>query len=397
MGHRDTAIRVITEPRDFESLSGIWNSFLQRNSHDNSIYLTYEWVSTWWRYFGDGKKLNILVVEREQQVIGIIPLMKAEYRIGLFKLHILEGIGAINNNYIVLTSPENEEVVGTAFLSYLQDKLGRLVVRLDYIPGDSSVLTAIRKQAPLFCSRLVFQERVAALAPYIFLNGTWDEQFRSLSHNRRTVIKRALVALEKDSHVIEFQECTAHNFNDTLTKFFDIHQMRWKSAGYHELFADLRMKEFYRDIASCFADKGWLHISQLTVDGELASAVFSFVYNRRFYAVTIARDLKYSKYSIGHIHIMYILKDAIAKNVKEFDFFRGLEPYKFYWTKLAKRQMEVMIAKKDICSQLRLKYAQIFLRIYWIRHNGLRQSLSLFLAKRKWSKETEQMDFQTID
>ena len=390
-------IRVITEPREFESLSGIWDSLLQRDDHDNSIFLTYEWISTWWKHFGEGKKLNILVLENERQIIGIVPLMKVEYQIGPFKLHTLEGIGAISNNYIALTSPENEQAMVAAFLSYVHEKLGRLVVKLDFVPRESSFLSEIRKQTPLFCNRLVFQERVAALAPHIFLHGTWEEQFRSLSHNRRSVIKRALLAMEKDSRVVEFQECPPHNINDTLTKFFDLHKMRWKSTGYRELFADLRVKEFYRDISSCFADKGWLHISQLTVDGELASSVFSFVYNRRFYAVTIARDLKYSKYSTGHVHIMHILKAAIAKNLREFDFFRGLEPYKFYWTKLAKRQMEVMLAKKDICSRLRLKYAQIFLRIYWIRHNGLRQSLSLYLAKRKWSKETNQMGFQTID
>ena len=391
-------IRVITEPGEFESLSGIWNSLLQRDGHDNSIYLTYEWISTWWRHFGEGKKLNILVVEKEQQIIGIIPLMKVEYRIGSFRLRTLEGIGSISNNYMGLASPQNEGEVVAAFFSYLQEELGksRLVVKLDYVPGDSSFLATMRKQAFLFSKRLVFQERVAALAPYLSLRGTWDEQYRLLSRNRRTAIKRALRSLGKDSRVVEFHECTVHNLDDVLTKLFDLHQRRWQSTGYNALLSDLRVKEFYRDIAACFVHKGWLRLSYLTVDGELGSAVFGYTYRRRFYGVTIARDLRYSKYSIGHIHIMHLLKSAIAENMKEFDFLRGVEPYKFYWTGIARRHMEVMIVKKSICSGLRLKYAHTLLRIYWIRQNGLRQSCSMYLTKRRYSRETNKMGFQTI-
>ena len=391
-------IRVITEPGEFESLSGIWNSLLQRDGHDNSIYLTYEWISTWWRHFGEGKKLNILVVEKEQQIIGIIPLMKVEYRIGSFRLRTLEGIGSISNNYMGLASPQNEGEVVAAFFSYLQEELGksRLVVKLDYVPGDSSFLATMRKQAFLFSKRLVFQERVAALAPYLSLRGTWDEQYRLLSRNRRTAIKRALRSLGKDSRVVEFHECTVHNLDDVLTKLFDLHQRRWQSTGYNALLSDLRVKEFYRDIAACFVHKGWLRLSYLTVDGELGSAVFGYTYRRRFYGVTIARDLRYSKYSIGHIHIMHLLKSAIAENMKEFDFLRGVEPYKFYWTGIARRHMEVMIVKKSICSGLRLKCAHTFLRLYWIRQNGLKQSFSMYLTKRRCSRETNKMGFQTI-
>jgi CelD/BcsL family acetyltransferase involved in cellulose biosynthesis len=280
----------------------------------------------------------------------------------------------------------------------LKEELGksRLVVKLDYVSGDSSLLAILRKQGSPFSPRLVFQEGVAALAPYLLLRGTWDEQYRLLSRNRRTAIKRALRSLEKDYRVVEFNECTAHNLDDMLTKLFDLHQRRWQSTGYNALRSDLRVREFYRDIAACFVHKGWLRLSCLTVDGELVSAVFGYTYRRRFYGVTIARDLRYSKYSIGHIHIMHLLKGAIAENMREFDFMRGVEPYKFYWTRIARRNMEVMLVKKDICSGLRLKCAHTFLRIYWIRQNGLRQSCSLYLAQRSRSKETNKMGFQTI-
>lgn len=33
-------------------------------------------------------KLNILLIEKGRQVIGIVPLMKAEYKMGLVRVHV---------------------------------------------------------------------------------------------------------------------------------------------------------------------------------------------------------------------------------------------------------------------------------------------------------------------
>ena len=94
----DPAIRVVTDLEQFKALSATWDSLLLESQDDNSIFLTHEWLWTWWRYFGDVKKLNILLIEKEGQAIGIVPLMKIEYRVGLIKFHFLETIGSTNCN-----------------------------------------------------------------------------------------------------------------------------------------------------------------------------------------------------------------------------------------------------------------------------------------------------------
>ena len=98
----DTKIRIISESEDFESLSEVWDGLLRNSGDNNPIYLTHEWLSTWWKHFGEGKKLNVLLVEEEGQPIGIVPLMRTEYRIGPLKIRTLETIGAVNCNHIGL-------------------------------------------------------------------------------------------------------------------------------------------------------------------------------------------------------------------------------------------------------------------------------------------------------
>ncbi|MCJ7523041.1 MAG: hypothetical protein MUP21_12620, partial [Dehalococcoidia bacterium] len=103
---------------------------------DSSIYLTHEWLSTWWKYFGKGKKLNILLVEKARRVIGIVPLMRTEYKIGLVGMHFLETIGATNCNYIALTLPENREEATAALIAYLEKELNesKHALRFSFVP-----------------------------------------------------------------------------------------------------------------------------------------------------------------------------------------------------------------------------------------------------------------------
>lgn len=62
-----TKIRVVTEPKELETLATVWDSLLGKCREDNSIYLTHEWLSTWWKHFEEGKKLNILLIEKESR------------------------------------------------------------------------------------------------------------------------------------------------------------------------------------------------------------------------------------------------------------------------------------------------------------------------------------------
>ena len=80
--------------------------------------------------------------------------------------------------------------------------------------------------------------------------------------------------------------------------------------------------------------------------------------------MTAARDTEYSKFSIGHLHYENLIKDAISRNLREFDFQRGDEPYKFYWTKVVRVLTHVLAIKKGCGSGLRLRVLHVFFRYH---------------------------------
>jgi hypothetical protein len=240
-----TKIRVVTEIEEFASLEPIWNRLLQRCGNNNSIYLTYEWLSTWWRYFGQGKKLNILVFEKESQVIGIVPLMKIERRVALVRLHVLETIGPLNCNYIGLIPPEYIEDAVTAFLSYVEAEMtkNRLLLKLSLIPEDSLFLARLQRHAKLLSGSIITNKKATTLAPYITLPASWDNYFGSLSRRRRKVLRRALRILE-DGHEVKLKEYTSDSLEEGLDKFYKLHQSRWQAVNVRGVFSNPKMKEF---------------------------------------------------------------------------------------------------------------------------------------------------------
>lgn len=387
----NTTIRVVTETEEFKSLAGGWDSLLQKCGDDNSIYLTHEWLSTWWRYFGERKKLNILLIEKEHQLIGIVPLMKTEYKIGLIKLDTLETVGAINCNYVGLLLPENREEAISILLAYLEKELAKnkIILRLALVPEDSKFLDVLRRKGSQFSKSLVIQEKVTTSAPYIALTTTWDEYFDSLSRNRRRILRRTIRSLE-EAHRVGFQEYTADSLEEGLNRLFDLHQRRWQSVNVKSMFYNPKVREFYKDIANQFLKKNWLHFSCLTADNEVVSALYGFIYNRKFYALISARDTRH-KYSVGHLHYMYLIKGAIKKGLQEFDFLRGGEPYKFHWAKSLKRYTRVKVIKKGFWPSIRLKYLQAFLRLHEIRQYSLKEIYYLLLLKRREMKERKKM------
>jgi CelD/BcsL family acetyltransferase involved in cellulose biosynthesis len=379
--------RMVTDVAEFESLAGIWDDLLQTADHENTIYLTHEWLSTWWRHFGDGKKLHVLLFERHGRVIGIIPLMRNEYRLGMIRVRLLESVGAVNCNYVWLVSPENREAVASAFLSYMEETLSRdrLFLRLRFVPEDSTLLSLVRG-CDHVTPRLAIEEKTLTLAPYIELPASWDELFLSLSGKRRWVLRRSLRLLEEE-YQVEFQQCAGDSLVQSLDEFFEVHQRRWHSVNVRGMFWDPRMRGFYRDMAARFEDRGWLRFSRLNADGDMAYGQIGFVYNGKFYAAAVARSTRYSKYSVGHVHHQFVLKDAIRQGLREFDFLQGDEPYKFYWTKSARRYQQVTLIGGGRCPALRLRFLRAFFRAYNMRWFGLRESYYLRRLRKREEKE----------
>ena len=68
------SIQRLTE-ENFFNMQSTWNELLSASMAD-SFFLSWEWLSEWWKHFGKGKELFVLAVRDSDGICGIAPLLR---------------------------------------------------------------------------------------------------------------------------------------------------------------------------------------------------------------------------------------------------------------------------------------------------------------------------------
>ena len=225
-------IRKITKVKELDDIIPVWSNLLECCVDNRSIYLTYEWIRNWWRNFGGNSKLNIILIQKSNKTIGIFPLMTREYRLGIWKLKVLETIGALNSNLVGFFATEYQNEVIEAFLTFLSDELanGKLIVKMDFVPDDCAFIELLRTKIPQYSDKLSHNEKTMTVAPYIPTKANWNTYLSSLSMNRRKRIRKICRRAER-SQRITYRQFQADDLDRGLNALFALHINRWQAVN----------------------------------------------------------------------------------------------------------------------------------------------------------------------
>jgi len=130
-------VSIITDSDGLAKLQSDWTILLQ-NSDSDSIFLTWEWMSTWWQFYGNDYRLYVIAIRDSlNKLIGIAPFKVASRRYFRFcKRDVLEFIGVGEDitpellDIIALKSLES--IVGMVVLKQLLES--KLFVAFDLWP-----------------------------------------------------------------------------------------------------------------------------------------------------------------------------------------------------------------------------------------------------------------------
>src|SRR5688572_2078239 len=76
----DLRVEEIDTAGGLEALKPLWDGLLAVCPH-RTPFLTHEWTTNWWKHFGKGKGLSVLVVHEDGRPVLIAPLMKYAGRV----------------------------------------------------------------------------------------------------------------------------------------------------------------------------------------------------------------------------------------------------------------------------------------------------------------------------
>ncbi len=383
-------IREINRVDEFKSIRGTWNDLLGK-SRDRNIFLTWEWLFKWWEHFGTNKKLQILIIEDQGDTIGIMPMLCSTYHTFLFSYNIVENIGMNLSDYGGIIYSDMDDGQLNKMFDLIKDYLSynKLTLRFDQVPDDSKFLNILHKQS-FHQDSLFIGEKKTGVSSYIPIQSSLDNHLNKLSKNFRKNLRRGEQNIEKKYGKIKFNKIlTLNSLDNNLKDFWDLNQKKMNNQNL-PCFNKIQM-EFLTEVSKEFANNGWLSLSFLDVNGQHASVVLGFEYEDRYYFYQTGSDPNYSSYSIGNIHILYILEDLIVRGLKKFDFLRGGEGYKLRWQSLPKSNNRIVIMPKSYISKFQFKILNLIFLYDEIKKHNLIENYKLFNYKIKQINEIEKI------
>ena len=331
-------VEEIEDFSEFESLRELWNKILQK-SLDNDIFSTWEWLWYWWKHFGKGRKLRILIVKDKNQIIAIAPFMLSYYNFlnfgKLAKIEFMSSPHGDYNNFILLKK-ENKCV--RLLLNALMDFSDWNMLDLRDIREGSATAEAL-----YFASVSNKNSRLKLIdgtyCPSIFLPKSIDIFVKGLSRNMRRNLRKRMKRL-RNEYKVEFK--TQRDFSsleEAMKAFFRLHQKRWKSKGKRGAFVSEEFRNFHLDIAKVFDEKGWLDLRFLTADDKPIAAAYTFDYNLRKYGYLTGFDPEFEKYGVGNLLKFHLVEECIKRGFVEYDLTRGFELYKAKWATVFRKNI----------------------------------------------------------
>jgi hypothetical protein len=346
----------INDVNQFLELRYKWNNVLDR-CRDKHIYLTWEYLSTYWKHFGKEKKLRILCIKDKNKIIAIAPLRQSRLGFsGPLSYDVIEPLGyrglmPEGADYTGFILAEREAECLQLFLDYLVKHDSWDFIYLMDIPGNSAIpglLSQISNLIPL-----AFETEKGASCPYMLIPNSVDALMKTLSHNFRYNLRRSMRKLQSDFHKVEFKKYDeVGSVEETMRSFFELHQKRCKSKGLPGVFAKREICNFYIDFAKLFADNDWLALYFLLVDDKPIAAHYCFEYKNKIYFALGGFDPYYSSYSVGNLVHLKTIEKSIEKGLEEYDFLKGDEAYKSGWTANRRRNLRITFVNKKFTSNL---------------------------------------------
>lgn len=345
-------IERINNEKDLALLQGEWNSLLQRSAVD-SIFLTWEWLTSWWAAYRESKQLFVLIARDPDEICrGIAPLYVERYGNGGRRLRFI-GDGTYDSDYLDFIIERGQEpAVLLAFVDHLKAlRSDWKVLQLNEIPETSPSLTALRNLEH-DAGWLLRQESVPCGIGK--LPATWEEFLQTLRPRFRTSVRGCMRNLEQWSEGVEVL-AEESDISAWLKQLFELHSERWSLRQQSGVFATENKRKFYDRVARSLFERNWLHMTRWRVNGVVLSCQFGFVYDKTYHLLQEGFDSQCTHVSPGITLRAATIRDLISRGVHTYDFLGGMGRHKTDWGASEKKSWRLTLAPASAAAYVYVK------------------------------------------
>jgi CelD/BcsL family acetyltransferase involved in cellulose biosynthesis len=305
-----------------ESLEGVGSEAWEAVHADSALrspFLSWIWQREWLAVFGEGRRLELRTVTDDAgRLVAILPLVEiAPGRL------MLAG-GADVSDYLDLLARRGHEA--EAWSALLEARAAeRATWELHSVPGASPTVSALPGLAAAV--GLAATAEVEERCPVLALPDTWDAFLAALPKKHRHELTRKLRRFERevpDGRIV--WETTPAGLERRLDDFFALHRASREGKA---KFMDARMERFFRAAIAALAAVGGARLALLERPGEPMAAFVTLEWDGTVGLYNSGFAPAHAALSPGLVLLAHVVRDALERGRRRFDFLRGEERYKY--------------------------------------------------------------------
>jgi len=326
--------KIVTTVNEFLKLKKDWER-LQEKDEDVTYYSTFEYNWTWWDVYKNdkNKELFIVVVEFNESVIGIAPLIIEKVNKKILSYRSLRFLG--KGDYFGIIIDRNSNI-----------KHGNIIKEIfNFIESKNKCFERMT---------LTHIKADSTLAGYILKNEKYNKIFKYLiecpllkfkKFDLFDTYKKEFVSSKDKKYSNKLRTKIGYKFNvisndkeDVYEKISQLHineqNYLVKNKGRKER-ESLYNNEFYSEfIKRIFRNNPKVITFKIEDNnGELLIYKTCYLYKRVLYSWNTAYNPNYENYHLGRVIILEIVKYIFESNIADiYDFGTGRYPWKFQWT-----------------------------------------------------------------
>lgn len=316
-------IVVSAELRDAVGVSE-WDVLADRV--DAPPFLRAGWIDAWWRAFGRGR-LELLTARRAGRLTGVLPFSRWG-----------GGVYSPTNWHTPAYGPLSEDLDVTRALGAELFGAPSRRVDLSFLEAGADETAGLLGAAE--AHRTVLR-RTVSRSPFVAVEGDWDSYERGLSKNRRRSIRRRRCQLEELGQVrVDIHE-GGPGLEGALEEALHVEASGWKGQQATAIASRPETRRFYLDIAHWAAERGWMRLAFLRLDGRPLAFDYAIEHSGRCYSLKAGYDAAFRSYGPGVLLLHLTLARAFSEGLSSYELLGADDPYKHDWTNASRERLRI--------------------------------------------------------
>lgn len=329
----DYEIELFYDWPDDDDLKFIWNLLVVESTRPN-VFMTWEWGSLWWRWYGSKESLRLLVVRDKSGILIIMPLhIQRTLIVAGVKMNVLRFVGdggPVCPDFLgpIIKGQDTVELIKALSHAIVTHTGSWHAIQLaDVLPESPGIQGLTSKLEHQLTRETIKSEN----CPFLTLPSNYESFLSDLSASQRESIRRRLRKAKKHYSVrfecVTTLEAVAPAFEDLLIIFKNSERGKLTEGGFNR--ADY--SGFHKDVIYSFAEKGWLRLLLLYFDDVPVAFLYGYLYEGSFYFYQTGYDQNFRSDGAGSIILQSSIEQAISEGCTVFEFLRGMEEYKYHF------------------------------------------------------------------